>query len=57
MSNPVATHEDWLKVRLELLEDEKDLVRRSDALALRRQQMPWERIERDCPASALLRQI
>jgi predicted dithiol-disulfide oxidoreductase (DUF899 family) len=47
MSHPIATHEDWLKARLELLKEEKDLVRRSDALALRRQQMPWDRVEKD----------
>lgn len=47
MSHPIATHENWLKARLELLKDEKDLIHRSDALGRRRMQMPWERVEKD----------
>jgi predicted dithiol-disulfide oxidoreductase (DUF899 family) len=41
-----ATREEWLKARLALLEAEKDLTRRSDALALQRQQLPWVRIDK-----------
>jgi predicted dithiol-disulfide oxidoreductase (DUF899 family) len=44
--NPMTTHktgtrEQWLKARLELLEAEKNLTRRSDELARQRQELPW----------------
>ena len=42
-----ATREEWLAARLELLEGEKELTRRSDELARERQQLPWVRIEKD----------
>jgi predicted dithiol-disulfide oxidoreductase (DUF899 family) len=42
-----GTHEEWLAARLELLAAEKDLTRRSDALALQRQQLPWVRVDKD----------
>ena len=38
-----GTREEWLAARLELLEDEKALTRRSDELARRRQELPWVR--------------
>jgi predicted dithiol-disulfide oxidoreductase (DUF899 family) len=41
------THEEWLAARLELLEAEKQLTRRSDKLARQRQQLPWVRVEKD----------
>ena len=41
-----GTRKDWLTARLELLEAEKDLTRRSDELASRRQQLPWVRIDK-----------
>jgi predicted dithiol-disulfide oxidoreductase (DUF899 family) len=41
----IATRGEWLAARLELLEAEKELTRRSDELALRRQTLPWVRIE------------
>src|SRR5246127_247557 len=40
-THKTGTHEQWLKARLELLKAEKELTRRSDALALRRQALPW----------------
>ncbi len=43
----VADREAWLAARLELLEAEKDLTRRSDEVARRRRQLPWVRVERD----------
>ena len=46
-SHRVATHEEWLKARIELLEAEKELTRKSDELALKRQQLPWVRVEKD----------
>ena len=42
-----GTREEWLAARIELLAAEKDLTRRSDALAQQRQQLPWVRIEKD----------
>jgi predicted dithiol-disulfide oxidoreductase (DUF899 family) len=41
-----GTREQWLAARLELLEAEKELTRRSDELAQRRQQLPWVRIDK-----------
>ena len=45
--HPIATHEEWLTARLKLLADEKELTRRSDELARRRQELPWVRIDKD----------
>jgi predicted dithiol-disulfide oxidoreductase (DUF899 family) len=45
--NRTGTHEEWLAARLELLEAEKDLTRRSDELARQRQQLPWVRVDKD----------
>jgi predicted dithiol-disulfide oxidoreductase (DUF899 family) len=42
-----GTREDWLAARVELLEAEKELTRRSDELARQRQQLPWVRIDKD----------
>jgi predicted dithiol-disulfide oxidoreductase (DUF899 family) len=42
-----GTRQEWLAARLELLESEKELTRRSDELARQRQQLPWVRIEKD----------
>jgi predicted dithiol-disulfide oxidoreductase (DUF899 family) len=41
-----TTREKWLAARLDLLEAEKGLTRRSDELARRRQELPWVRIDR-----------
>src|SRR5207237_6024002 len=42
-----GTRKDWLAVRLELLEAEKERTRQSDELARRRQELPWVRIEKE----------
>jgi predicted dithiol-disulfide oxidoreductase (DUF899 family) len=42
-----ATRKVWLGERLELLKAEKDLTRRSDELARRRQALPWVRIDKE----------
>src|SRR6266581_8267880 len=42
-----GTREEWLAARLEPLEAEKELTRRSDELARQRQQLPWVRIDKD----------
>jgi predicted dithiol-disulfide oxidoreductase (DUF899 family) len=44
--HPVGTREQWMAARLELLRDEKELTRRSDELAARRQQLPWVRLDK-----------
>ena len=43
----IGTRDEWLAARLELLEAEKELTRRSDELALRRQKLPWVRIDKE----------
>jgi predicted dithiol-disulfide oxidoreductase (DUF899 family) len=43
-----GTREEWLAARLGLLKEEKELTRRSDELARRRQQeLPWVRIDKE----------
>ena len=46
-THAVGTRDEWLTARLELLEAEKDLTRRGDELARRRQELPWVRIDKD----------
>lgn len=46
-THPVATREEWLKKRLELLQAEKLLTRRSDELVEQRKALPWVRVEKD----------
>jgi predicted dithiol-disulfide oxidoreductase (DUF899 family) len=43
----IGTQEEWLAARLELLKEEKELTRRSDQLAQRRQELPWVRIDKE----------
>src|SRR4030088_2517131 len=43
----IGTREDWLAARLELLQAEKELTRRSDELARWRQELPWVRIDKE----------
>jgi predicted dithiol-disulfide oxidoreductase (DUF899 family) len=45
-THPTATRNEWLKARLTLLEAEKELTRKSDELAIRRQQLPWVRVDK-----------
>src|SRR5258708_29438940 len=45
IDHKTGTREEWLAARLELLEAEKALTRRSDELALLRQELPWVRID------------
>ena len=42
-----GTREEWLTARRELLAAEKEHTRRADELALRRQQLPWVRVDQD----------
>jgi predicted dithiol-disulfide oxidoreductase (DUF899 family) len=41
-----GTRKDWLAARLTLLDAEKELTRRSDELARRRQELPWVRMDK-----------
>ncbi len=43
----IGTREEWLKARLDLLDAEKELTHRGDEVALRRQALPWVRVEKD----------
>src|SRR5271165_5494054 len=47
MQNQVISRDDWLKARVALLKEEKELTRRSDELALRRHELPWVRIDKE----------
>jgi predicted dithiol-disulfide oxidoreductase (DUF899 family) len=42
-----GTRKDWLAARLGLLKEEKELTRRSDELARRRQELPWVRADKE----------
>jgi predicted dithiol-disulfide oxidoreductase (DUF899 family) len=42
-----GTRKEWLAERLTLLEAEKELTRRSDELAQRRQALPWVRVDKE----------
>src|SRR5258707_1670610 len=46
MKHMTTTREKWLAARLDLLEAEKELTRRSDELARRRQELPWVRVDK-----------
>ena len=45
-THATGTREEWLAARLALLEAEKDMTRRSDALARQRQDLPWVRVDK-----------
>jgi predicted dithiol-disulfide oxidoreductase (DUF899 family) len=42
-----GTRKEWLAARLELLEAEKELTRRSDEVARQRQALPWIRVDKE----------
>jgi len=43
----IGTRQEWLAARLKLLEAEKELTRQSDEVALRRQELPWVRVDKN----------
>jgi predicted dithiol-disulfide oxidoreductase (DUF899 family) len=43
----IANREKWLAARIALLKEEKELTRRSDELARRRQELPWVRVDKE----------
>jgi predicted dithiol-disulfide oxidoreductase (DUF899 family) len=47
MQHQIVGREEWLAARLGLLEEEKELTRRSDELALRRQELPWVPVDKE----------
>ena len=48
MTKPkIGTQEEWQAERAALLEEEKELTRRSDELARKRRRLPWVRVEKD----------
>lgn len=46
-SHTVGTRDEWRAARLQLLEAEKELTRRSDELARQRQDLPWVPVDED----------
>lgn len=45
-THTIGTREEWLSARIDLLAAEKELTRQSDALARRRRELPWVRVEK-----------
>ncbi|HEX6664554.1 MAG TPA: DUF899 domain-containing protein [Gaiellaceae bacterium] len=43
----VVDHEDWLKARTALLDDEKEFTRLRDELSRKRRELPWEAVEKE----------
>src|SRR5215211_4045500 len=43
----IGSQEEWQAARDELLKEEKDLTRRGDELAKKRQELPWVPVEKD----------
>jgi predicted dithiol-disulfide oxidoreductase (DUF899 family) len=46
-THTIARRDEWLTARRELLQAEKELTRRSDAVARQRQELPWVPVEKD----------
>jgi predicted dithiol-disulfide oxidoreductase (DUF899 family) len=46
-SHPIVSREQWLAERVKLLKDEKAFTQMKDALAERRQHLPWVKVEQD----------
>jgi predicted dithiol-disulfide oxidoreductase (DUF899 family) len=45
-THEIATPQEWLAARLELLEAEKELTRRTDEVSRQRRELPWVRIDK-----------
>lgn len=43
----IVSREDWLKERIALLAEEKDLTRRRDAIAAKVRELPWVKVEKE----------
>jgi predicted dithiol-disulfide oxidoreductase (DUF899 family) len=46
-THQIGTRDEWLAARLDLLKAEKELTRRSDEVARRRQELPWVRVDKE----------
>ncbi|MBS0344767.1 MAG: DUF899 domain-containing protein, partial [Proteobacteria bacterium] len=46
MNHTIASREEWLSARTALLEQERDLTHRLDALRAERRRLPWVRIDK-----------
>jgi len=46
VQHTTGTREEWLAARLDLLKAEKELTKQSDAVALKRQELPWVRVDK-----------
>jgi predicted dithiol-disulfide oxidoreductase (DUF899 family) len=46
-SHTIATQEEWQAARDALLQEEKELTRRSDELAQKRRELPWVRVDKE----------
>ena len=46
-SHKTGTRQEWLAARLELLQAEKALTRRTDDVARQRQELPWVRVDKE----------
>ena len=46
-THPTASREEWLRLRLELLQAEKELTRKSDEVARQRQALPWVKVDKE----------
>jgi predicted dithiol-disulfide oxidoreductase (DUF899 family) len=46
-THQIGTRKEWLEARLALLEQEKELTKRSDELAQKRQELPWVRVDKE----------
>jgi predicted dithiol-disulfide oxidoreductase (DUF899 family) len=47
LEHKIVSREEWLAARLGLLKEEKELTRRTDEVARRRQELPWVRIDKE----------
>ena len=47
VQHTTGTRDEWLAARLELLQAEKALTQQSDAVALKRQALPWVRVDKE----------
>jgi predicted dithiol-disulfide oxidoreductase (DUF899 family) len=46
-THKIGTRKEWRAARIDLLQAEKDLTRRSDELARRRQELPWVPVDKE----------
>jgi len=46
-NSPLVSREEWTRARLELLAEEKAMSKALDALASKRRELPWVKIDKD----------